>query len=50
MENSISDQIWFIRMPRHVLRTLQLPSHIPNHDEYDLPQSHHRTSRHSLHG
>ena len=37
-------------MPRHVLRTLQLSGHVPNHDEYDLPRSHNRVSCHRVHG
>ena len=50
MENGIPNQIQPIQMPRHVLWALQLPSHVPNHDEHDLPRPHYRTSCDGLYG
>ena len=50
MEDSFPNQIWPIQMPHYVLQTLQFPGQVPNHDEHDLPQSHHRTSHNGLHG
>ena len=36
-QGSVQDQVWFVRTNGHVLWPLQLPRHLPKHDEPHLP-------------
>src|SRR6266702_3224553 len=49
-KRSLQNQLRALRTLCHVLRTNELPEHVPNHDGYHLPRSHSNGGCSNLHG
>src|SRR6266702_4281842 len=49
-KGSLQNQLRAFRTLCHVLRTNELPEHVPNHDGYHLPRSHSNGGSSNLHG